>query len=191
MQNSEEAITRTNSYGETIILSSKLSEKQKCSSKDFVYDNISQFAVGENITVVGFTSKEYISSYKTSFTSQPMDNRLSTGVIYLVDKYKYKYSITIPHGYILSIPSAEVFNEKSKTGFNPLDEKKPGYNAVLISKSTNGDRYDLETIINQISYNISGQSLGFTSYMPFRVGTPEQLIWKYKYNNNDWGEFNK
>lgn len=147
--------------------------------------DITPFSSDNVITVVGYTAKTYMKSEVTVFSKQPVDNRLSPYVYYIQDYYTYIYRVTIPHDATLIIPSN--FDETWATGMQPDNQSLIGYNKYLISQSTNGDVYELRTIIREISYNSSGQYLGFTSYLPFRVGNPAtDLIFKYSILEIEW-----
>lgn len=143
--------------------------------------------VGGPYTLVGYSSKELISTGSLMFSSQPDDPRLQPFTYYLGYKYHYKYRITIPHGASLVLPTE--FTSDSRTGNKPSNENLVGYDQYKISESAEGDVYDLVTVIQDISYNISGQYLGFTSYIPFRVGNPStDIIFKYHWIKTDWGD---
>lgn len=121
------------------------------------------------------------------FSSQPNDSRLQPFTYYLGYKYHYKYRITIHHEASLVLPTE--FTSDSRTGNKPSNENLVGYDQYKISESAEGDVYDLVTVIQDISYNISGQYLGFTSYIPFRVGNPStDIIFKYHWIKTDWGD---
>lgn len=139
------------------------------------------------ITVVGYTSKEYMDSEVMVFSQQPVDNRLSPFTYYIQDYYTYIYRITVPHGATITIPNASQISDTWPTGMNPDNQSLPGYKVDFISGGANGDVYEFSTIIREISYNASGQYLGFTAYLPFRVGNPAtDLIWKYTVSDTDW-----
>ena len=137
-------------------------------------------------TLVGYTSKEKLSSGKLVFTSQPDDKRLQANTYYLYDTYCYKYKITVSHGATVIVP--QNFDSSWKTGNKPSNEDAIGYElSDILSSSAQGDTYELRTIIREVAYNLSGQYLGFTAYLPFRVGNPAtDLIFKYKEENIEW-----
>ena len=155
-------------------------------SLDQQNDSFSTYASDNVVSVVGYTSKSYINSKVMTFTSQPQDNRLSAGIYYIEDYYTYIYKITVPHNYSVVIPTS--FDSSWATGVKPSDQTQIGYELVgPLTTSTNGDTYEMRTIIREISKNSSGQSLGFTAYLPFRVGNPStDLLFKYAVSNIDW-----
>lgn len=110
--------------------------------------------VGGPYTLVGYSSKELISTGPLMFSSQPNDSRLQPFTYYLGYKYHYKYRITIPHEASLVLPTE--FTSDSRTGNKPSNENLVGYDQYKISESAEGDVYDLVTVIQDISYNISG-----------------------------------
>lgn len=148
-------------------------------------ESIEPFASAEAITVTGYTSKTLIKTETAMFVKQPQDDRLIPYTYYLFYHYTYNYRITIPHNATIVIPDA--FDETWKTGKRPSDQNSHGYDYFLISENASGDIYELRTIIQEISYNSLGQYLGFTAYLPFSVGDPADLIWKYSYIEIDWG----
>lgn len=155
-------------------------------SLDLQDDSFSTYASDNVVSVVGYTSKSYINSKVMVFTSQPQDNRLSAWTYYIEDYYTYIYKITVPHGHSVAIPTS--FDSSWATGVKPSDQSQIGYELVgPLTTGSNGDTYEMRTIIREVSKNSSGQSLGFTAYLPFRVGNPStDLLFKYAVSDIDW-----
>lgn len=149
-------------------------------------DSFSTYASDNVVSVIGYTSKVYMNSKVMTFTSQPLDNRLSAWTYYIEDYYTYIYKITVPHNYSVAIPTS--FSSSWATGVKPSDQTQIGYELYgPLTTSVNGDTYEMRTIIREISKNSSGQSLGFTAYLPFRVGNPStDLLFKYAVSNIEW-----
>ena len=93
--------------------------------------------VGGPYTLVGYSSKELISTGPLMFSSQPNDSRLQPFTYYLGYKYHYKYRITIPHEASLVLPTE--FTSDSRTGNKPSNENLVGYDQYKISESAEGD----------------------------------------------------
>lgn len=142
-------------------------------------DKFTTYSSDNVITVYGYTSKEYMTSKITIFTAQPYDKRLHAMVYYKEDYYKYKYRFTVPKGAGIVCPTD--FDNNWPTGMKPSNQSINGYElSEPLFSNASGDTYEFSTIIKEISYNASGQYLGFTSYLPFRVGNPSKdLVFKY------------
>ena len=175
----DDAILIVDSKG--IPINKSISHTTPFSIKDVLYDNSVK-----PITLYGYTSKELVESgKKLMFTTTPEDNRLDANVIYLYDTYCYKYQITIEHDASLVIPNS--YKDTWATGFKIGTTNEIGYDKVLISKSAQGDIYELRTCIIEVSHNASGQYLGFTAYLPFRVGNPStDLKFQYYVETVEW-----
>lgn len=159
--------------------------QQKCTS-EMIDSPFSTYSSDNVVTLNGYTSKVYMNSKTVVFPEQPLDERLHRGVYYLEKCYTYIYEIKVAKGSSITIPTS--FDNSWPTGMKPSNQSENGYEIFgPISTDANYDTYQLQTIIREISHNLAGQELGFTSYLPFRVGNPStDLIFKYVAIKIEW-----
>ncbi|MBK5215874.1 MAG: hypothetical protein JJE53_03675 [Candidatus Pacebacteria bacterium] len=146
-------------------------------------------ATTASLSVEGYDVKEYLSAYSTLFPSGlSCDSRIQTGIVYLVKKYRYKKSIQIPKGATLILPPESYMQGMSPMGYLP-GTSNYGYSSLLISSGNVYDTYYLMTEGSEIVYNIYGQQLfplNNPVYIPCKVQTPHEVIFKYQYSIIEW-----
>lgn len=139
------------------------------------------------LKAVGYTNMTKQKTGKYMFRDLPKTHPLQNYTYYPYTRYIFGNRVTIPHGATISIPT-KTFPTDYPTGWNPNDLSKAGYRYVAISESANGDVYELQTVIDVIEYNVSGQQVG-KYYVPFRVGNPAtDMYFEYAWQMNDWFE---
>ena len=167
-----------------------VTNESSLSYNDFVMQNSNESTRSSStssgvIRAVGYTNMTKISTGKRIFTTLPKGHPLQNHTTYPFTRYYFGNRITIPHGATLSIPTTE-FPEDYPIGWNPNDLSKAGYRFITISETANGDVYELQTVIDVIEYNSSGQHIG-TFYVPFRVGNPStDMYFEYAWAMNSW-----
>lgn len=161
-------------------------DSQQKSATEMIDSSFSTYSSDNVVTLKGYTSKVYMKSKTVIFPEQPLDKRLHRGVYYVEKYYTYIYEIKVAKGATVTIPTS--FDDSWPTGMKPSNQSENGYEIFgPISTDANYDTYQLQTIIRDISHNLSGQELGFTSYLPFRVGNPStDLIFKYVAIKIEW-----
>ena len=141
---------------------------------------------GGPYTVTGYTSSTLTNTYKAMFstvTTAMQNLGLSSGVIYIIQSYLYKYRITIPHNSSLILPPK---SNMSNMGLEPSNTSIYNYDAISISTSTDGDVYDLTTQSNVVKYLVSGQEIT-PVYLPLNFGNdPNNLTFKYAWTTITW-----
>ncbi|WP_297101557.1 hypothetical protein [uncultured Draconibacterium sp.] len=142
-----------------------------------------------SLSVEGYDMKQYLSSFNTMFLSGlSCDSRIKSNITYLVKKYRYKKSIQIPKGATLILPPESYMGTMSPMGYLP-GTSNYGYSYELISSGNVYDTYYLMTEGSEIVYNIYGQqlfSLDNPVYIPCKVQTPHDIIFKYQYSVIEW-----
>ncbi len=131
-------------------------------------------------SVVGYDTRTFVSSGTAYFTQQPNNTLLQPYVYYVTQKYNYSNTVTIPHGASIAWLIPDGSDTVTQMGYIP-NTSTSGFSPVLISSSGSGDTYRLTTSITEIRNTVSGQTLPYTVYMPFRVTNPNYLTFKYVY----------
>lgn len=141
------------------------------------------------LSVEGYDVKQYLSSYSTMFLSGlSCDSRIQRNITYLVKKYRYKKTIQIPKDATLILPPDSYMQGMSPMGYKP-GTNNYGYSALKISSGNVYDTYYLMTEGSEIVYNIYGQQLfplNNPVYIPCKVQTPHEVIFKYQYSIIEW-----
>ena len=169
-----------------------LLDEEMISYDDFIKENNvhqtrSSSSSSGVIKAVGYTNQYKLSTGTCVFTNLPKNHPLRNYIYYPYTRYIFGNRVTIPHGASISIPTGE-FPSDYPTGMYPDNLSKVGYRYVIISESSNGDVYELQTVIDVIEYNTAGQQVG-TYYLPFRVGNPAtDMYFEYAWQMNNWFE---
>lgn len=190
----DEAINETSPFGKedeiefldcngNVILFGDLQQK---SISEMMGSPFSTYSSDNVKTIIGYTSKIYMNSKAVFFPEQPLDKRLHRGVYYTENYYTYICEIKVDKGSTITIPTS--FDDSWPMGMKPSNQSEYGYEIFgPVSADANYETYQLRTIIGEITHNLAGQELGFTSYLPFRVGNPStDLIFKYVAIKIEW-----
>lgn len=195
-ENSTEEVEEIEIYDfpETIFLdmesASSNSDETGLSYSEFIFAKTNQNTRSSStssdiLKAVGYTNMTKQSTGKRMFKNLPKGHVLQNYTTYPYTRYIFGNRVTIPHGSTMQIPTKE-FPTDYPTGFNPDNLSKAGYKYISISESSNGDVYELQTIIDVIEYNVSGQNIG-KIYYPFRVGNPStDMYFEYAWSMNNW-----